>query len=311
MTSLINELHAIYLQRYAPPNWIINFFESHEYLKCAKNVVCYSTKNNKAEIYKLITHRQPVNISMHAYYDTIKMAQIFGFDGSISGYTELFNNTQKMPPNLGIYCYTPVIIPDSKTIYYRHVFNSIGIALDDRNQPDYKFLFDKDELKPSSKEIISNRLEESYMYLLACAEQNNLSKIAICHLGGGAFSRLYPGGSLDYLNDIWLPTVTRTINNHGGFLNEIRLLGANNDTALQDLKSKLILSNVVFGGRVPFDIVGEDSKDILFQNAWDPHSIAGNGNSSDNSLDGFFGRSTAISVLTFPQTNPYLSHQTI
>jgi len=44
----------------------------------------------------------------------------------------------------------------------------------------------------------------------------------------------------------------------------------------------------------------------LFQNAWDPHFVAGNGNEQDFSLDGFFGRSSAISVLTFPPTNPFI-----
>jgi hypothetical protein len=48
--------------------------------------------------------------------------------------------------------------------------------------------------------------------------------------------------------------------------------------------------------------------DILFLNAWDPHSIAGNGNGMDNSLDGFFGRSSAIGLICCPCTNPLMSH---
>ena len=41
-------------------------------------------------------------------------------------------------------------------------------------------------------------------------------------------------------------------------------------------------------------------------NAWDPWSLPGNGNFNDNSIDGAYGRSSAIAVLCWPFTNPYL-----
>jgi hypothetical protein len=44
--------------------------------------------------------------------------------------------------------------------------------------------------------------------------------------------------------------------------------------------------------------------DALFVNAWDPHSIVGNGNFNDNSLDGFIGRYTDMSPMSFHPTNP-------
>lgn len=43
---------------------------------------------------------------------------------------------------------------------------------------------------------------------------------------------------------------------------------------------------------------------IMYVNAWDPWSMAGNGNSQDNSLDGCWGRSSAIAVHAWPLTNP-------
>ena len=46
-----------------------------------------------------------------------------------------------------------------------------------------------------------------------------------------------------------------------------------------------------------------DPKDCLYVNAWDPHSIVGNGNEFDNSLDGYFGRSTAMGFLSCPFIN--------
>jgi len=52
-------------------------------------------------------------------------------------------------------------------------------------------------------------------------------------------------------------------------------------------------------------------EDSLFVNAWDPWSMVGNGNEADNSLDGFFGRSTAMAVLCWPPTNPFLTYQVV
>jgi hypothetical protein len=50
---------------------------------------------------------------------------------------------------------------------------------------------------------------------------------------------------------------------------------------------------------------------ILWTNAWDPWSILGNGNSKDNSLDGYWGRSSAIAVLGWPATNPFITYKPI
>ena len=47
---------------------------------------------------------------------------------------------------------------------------------------------------------------------------------------------------------------------------------------------------------------------ILFTNAYDPYSIVGNGNNNDNSLDGYFGIISAMSVLCWPYTNPYIKY---
>ena len=42
----------------------------------------------------------------------------------------------------------------------------------------------------------------------------------------------------------------------------------------------------------------------LFINAWDPHSLVGNANFTDASMDGYYGRSTAMALLCWPPTNP-------
>jgi len=50
-----------------------------------------------------------------------------------------------------------------------------------------------------------------------------------------------------------------------------------------------------------------DLSERLFINAWDPHSLVGNGNFEDASMDGYYGRSTAMALLCWPPTNPILN----
>jgi len=50
---------------------------------------------------------------------------------------------------------------------------------------------------------------------------------------------------------------------------------------------------------------------ILWVNAWDPFSMLGNGNYDDGSVDGYFGRKTAIAVIGWPVTNPDIMFEEI
>ena len=51
--------------------------------------------------------------------------------------------------------------------------------------------------------------------------------------------------------------------------------------------------------------------DLLFVNSWDPHSMLGNGNRIDDSLDGKFGRCSAIAVLGWPGTNLHVRYKNV
>jgi hypothetical protein len=161
---------------------------------------------------------------------------------------------------------------------------------------------------------IKRVVREAYQCLLACARDLNLQRIGICHLGGKSFAELYPGKSKAYIRDVWLPVVSALLNEEGQFLKEVMLLGAESKdspdvTSLRDALT--IRCKVSPGHQIPGSALEPGSENVLFQNAWDPHSIAGNGNTADHSLDGYFGRSSAISVLSFPATNPFIEIKTV
>ena len=50
-----------------------------------------------------------------------------------------------------------------------------------------------------------------------------------------------------------------------------------------------------------------DLENTLYINAWDPWSLVGNGHAGDNSLDGKYGRISAMAWLSWYKTNPYLN----
>jgi len=49
--------------------------------------------------------------------------------------------------------------------------------------------------------------------------------------------------------------------------------------------------------------------DSMFVNSWDPHSIVGNGNANDTSMDGHIGRCTEMAALSFFGTNSEIKCQ--
>ena len=49
----------------------------------------------------------------------------------------------------------------------------------------------------------------------------------------------------------------------------------------------------------------------MYVNAWDPWTIIGNGNENDNSLDGYWGKSTNMSVLGWFLTNPEMTFRPV
>lgn len=309
-TAVARSLFGMYHEECAPPEWVLNFTNCDQYVQFAKMSACYSLDDRGGAVRKILTERQPVNIAMRPYHDVKRMQMNFGFGGNTSGYTDSFAKTKRRPPNIGVYCFSPVKVRQ-KTVN-RHIFNSVGIALDDITQPDYISIVkssEPDQIRREMKKIVYG----AYLCMLACAKELKLMKLAICKLGGGAFSVHYPGGAHRYLNEVWLPAVIKAMREHSTLITHISILGCKDngdieqDEVLLHLKEKLKhVCQVTAGGLVPEDIGGGHQDDVLFQNAWDPHSVAGNGNEQDFSLDGFFGRSSAISVLTFPPTNPFI-----
>ena len=298
------QLASVYPERYAQPSWTIDLVGSPLYMKLAHNVVCYTMDTRTELVKKVLLERQPVNIGMELLYNVDLMVKTFGFGGGKSGYTLACTHTA-LAPNIAVYCQTPVFNDNLV-----HVINSVGFAFDNDEQEDYKYFLEA-KYDANYSELV-NALSKMYQMVFKCAKDHKLHKIALAFVGGGAFSYKFPGGSEAYYEHVYIPALKIVLTNpDNAHVTHVGLLGADSMPS-SDKKCKTLIKKCGFKykdyGYVPAALTDPNT---LYQNAWDPHSIVGNGNAGDRSLDGYFGRSTAMGMLCFPPTNPYITIESI
>lgn len=258
----------------------------------ARTAVIYHTDADDIEDVKAVAwEREPVNIEMHRHYDQAKMKELFGY--ALGAYSR--STKTKLMPNIAIYCQTP-IFSSRGAMAHAHVINVIGYAFDTPDQPDYQYFFPTKygfPLKyffPRNAEKwteLVQRMSQMWTFVYECARRRKLRRVFLADVGGGAFSvELNRSRSTRYekLKDESLTPVQRKYP----------------DIITEKLP------------RVPDGLFERNQfEDSLCVNAWDPWSMVGNGNKADESLDGWFGRSTAMTVLCWPHTNPLLTYQVV
>ncbi|MEM7173728.1 MAG: hypothetical protein AAF380_00485 [Bacteroidota bacterium] len=322
-TNNYQKIYECYNQGFCPPGWTLGFAKHDSFDEYARAAKVYCIKDSqqdpqtfKSTLQKTIIQRDPVNISMVQGYHKAKLKQYFGYENSF--YTNYYKLHKKLAPTFAIYTKTPCILYDpneyadtnyhpNKSIGNIHVLNVIGAAFDNPKQPDQQYFLanytqdKKDELISFYKGIFD--------MTFACAIHNKFEKIMLAGIGLGAFSHNYPGS---LINDIWLPAFKLSYDAHKEVLkkagiNEISCIGSQNLVfGYVDQKD---FKNTSYGN-IPAICTQEPLKSCLdktlYLNAWDPHSLPGNGNAWDYSLDGYWGRVLAIAALGWLLSNPHL-----
>ena len=287
--KLFDILYNIYKEKYRPPEWTrdvyINRFE-----KYAPVAMVFSTSKDTTLIKRLVTEREPVNITMKRGYDLEAMQKEFGY--SIGFYQRYYEEHKKLAPNIGIYTLSSVKTKEG--FMDVHFYHAIGYALDSELQPDYKVYHNHEEL-------LSDKYLEVFAGVFTCAKKLKLSTVYMSIVGGGAFSSLYPGGSDRFQRKVWVPAFREAVAKYGKGLT-IRLIGGDSDKAIAIL-SKEYSSKGYFPAFLYDDF---DANNTLVVNSYDPFSFPSNGNSADPSLDGRIGRVSAIWCFGNGITNPYL-----
>lgn len=288
------------------------------------NRMCFYNREDDLEHVKQVLYqRQPVNIEMmlESYYDANKFATVISNANlepyTSSGYMQLFDQDEtKLPPNIAIYSHVPaypynpkksqMTRADVKDLPHLmiHVLSVVGFGFDDETQPDYRYF-----ATMSQKELfaeLNTYLKHVFQKIEHCIKMKGFKYVHIPGFGMGAFSQLFHQiGDMKEYEVLWMTNFEKLKEKlpdvlvHGmhdyiypkfsGARFQLDLYQAWN--AIEN-KQKI---NPWLAHIIKRDISIDE---CLFVNPWDPHSMAGNGNFGDDSLDGFFGRSTAIGVMS-------------
>jgi len=242
---------------------------------------------NKDDYYDLIKYRIPVNINMELFYNKELMQKYFFYNESI--YNEKSSN-------IAVYTKTPVNIKNKW--YDINVINVIAPALDSYEQIDYKNIFNKYGYnnKITNENIYKNMIEKCFIKIKKCLKK---FKILVIHgFGLGTFSLLCNElniNSKKVFEECFIKYFGKSKKKI--YLNNLNFIKIYND-------------NIVNINKNIYDIIVKSNNldNILFVNAWDPYSLVGNGNNMDDSLDGYLGRISAMSILCWSITNPFIKY---
>jgi len=280
--KVATKLSKIYMENCAFPKWSVDLLSAGKLEEYAKSVVVYyyTDTDDLTWVKKLATEREPANIGMNRCYDEDALEEQFFYrHGAYSYSTE----TQLLP-NIAIYCKTPIRLGDATTSV--HVINIVGYAFDNAAQIDYQYFFPLVNNPDKWAELVG-RYKRMWRYVFHCAREHGLKRVYLADVGGGNFGlalEKHPSTSYAKLKKESLPPVA---------------------AEYSDIEAHVL-------ERIPDWAFTEEGQSVLEEsllvNAWDPWSMVGNANFSDNSLDGFFGRCTAMAVLCWPQTNPHIRY---
>jgi len=269
--QLATKLLDTYDPHCAFPTWVFDpvHFDTFHW---DSTLVFYPCSANMDVVVRLATEREPVNMTMVRLYDQTKMNTHFGF--TTGYYGAYFKKHGKLAPNIAVYVYTPIRLKSTYT--HIHLLNLIGLAFDHHDQPDNQYYLSK-----HISEIYEHYMQ-MWMYAGICATRLALKRVRVFKVGGGEFSP---------------PNIHFGLCIHHPCLRQLRKLFPN------------IQFDYDLDFRIPNDLqTYDDFEHTLFINACDPWSIMGNGHNGDTSLDGIWGRISAVAVLSTPLVNKHIQY---
>lgn len=302
------KLYDIYDTGYEPPAWVD--------VECAHLLEKYGStarvifaeenfsKEIKSQIKRLAEEREPVNIAMEPFYKLKQLQETFGY--SQGAYGEISKDGKQLPPQIGVSCLTPVkyngVVKDIAVV------NIIGLAFDDKKQPDFKYFYRKGSL---DREGLLTAMTQAYVFAFQATKYMGRKTLCASPIGDQAFrpKREYPvkfnaegidAGQEKFIEDFVMKAIVAAKKSDLAF-KDIELEFARFNQQDPGDPDSFTVPACFFKGKWTKDL---DSR--VFINAWDCWSMLGNGNNRDSSADGFWGRSSAISLLGWPKSNPHI-----
>lgn len=324
-------LRSTYRPAYAFPRWVCDNYlgERFEDYACdaGASAIFFDEGDQRGAVLQLAREREPVNVGMRRGYDQALFSSSFGWQTGAYGALSLSG----LPPNIAVMCPTPVLAglagPEQQLSPMQleelndgcrrlHILSVIAYAFDSKEQPDQAyFLGEEGQLSAEKRRELAERLGKVFDKVFAAALHYNRKVIVISKFGAGAFSENYPG---ELFEEIWLPAFEEALRAWApklkeGQVREVSLMGGDfsEDFAKAVVQAGFRCELYSYFPEPLRKQLGAKLQEAVVVNAWDSWSLIGNGNFADRSLDGFVGRATALAVLGWPVTNPWLQENMI
>lgn len=303
LSERLKQLRRVYDDGFAFPAWVIESdrkLDLEQRQKYHANVVMW-VDDDQERVSATVFHREPCNIGMDSLFDGRLMHATFGYSKSF--YRTYFERTGRLAPNFGIY----TLAGFRKSPVRVHLFHAIGLAFDSPLQPDYLVMrsLPKEAVQPWAQRFY----ERVFLLVLGCAQFRKLNAVALPMIGGGHFATLYEddkGEGQDHFRlRVWLPALVRAWQGQNLRLDFLGNLDREAPELWAEIRREWPAARAL--GNFPDQAIAAiDVKKTLMVNPWDPHSVIGNGNEQDASLDGVVGRLTDAAVIGTALLNPWL-----
>ncbi len=303
-TTSIQNIHALYeimYSKYRFPDWILSKFKNRSFWNGYMRSACvYYPQGASLEIVKkLVKEREPVNMARNRPFDEDKMLTYFGWNRGF--YDRYYEKNRKLAPNIAIY--TPTLLVTKTDEQKIHVLHAIGLAFDHPKQSDCQyFLGSTFKITLKKQKELEKVYKTIFKMIYKCAIDRGFTDVVLSGFGTYNFAKLYnEHNKKKILENVFIPAFESTVSECPKKMRFYTM-------GLGD-SSHLFTSAYYHGdvGRFPACCNKfEDLDTVLFLNCFDMISIPGNGQKGDNSIDGFIGRYTCISVTGTSMTNPYL-----
>jgi hypothetical protein len=296
--NFAKKVNDLYNKGYRIPNWVLEDYNTDKFKERAAEALVYADTGSDPKVVSLILkEREPVNIAMKREFDQTEAEKLLKY--KVSGYQAYYDEIKILAPNIAVYTHTAVKVstpPSNDEFRDVHIIHAVGAALDSKEQPDYKSL-------GSDKEKLRNFYERVFAKIFRCAKDKKLDTVVMSLVGGSNFAKLYTSGQGEGKNvfqeEVWIPTFMDVRSEYPDI--KVHFMGLKDGEYAEGFLKEKNYKNL---GHFPRCVSKEPR--VLYVNAWDPHSIPGNGNGGDDSLDGHVGRSSAVHFLGWGLTNENL-----
>ena len=276
----------------------------------------------------VMTHRDPVNMGMERYFNAPLLQSILGPHGMGGGSTFLDATLKKRngesflkkPHTVSVYAET-FLWPQPGNPKGRKAIACLSVpavALDDPRQPFFSHYVPQGKLLLLKSAATMTTLAAT---IVQAANENcrvgrsgaflgaGCKRLIIPHYGMGAFLQSLPDTDKVAARTLYAETLAAALGHLdvpglrvqiGGFTASDFLYDTPIFEILATRGQSLMESQ--FRGAIQS---GAETGDFIV-NAWDPHSLPGNGNDADRSFDGFMGKHTGILLTQGAWFNPYL-----